>query len=66
MTIATQPVSKPIAAIADDGEYFPMKPEWARNVITAFARFAEEELARLGGTLRVSKDYGLFEGLRPA
>jgi hypothetical protein len=32
----------------------------------AFARFAEEELARLGGMLRVSKDYGLFEAVRPA
>lgn len=30
----------------------------------AFARFAEEEMARLGGVLRVSKDYGLFEGIR--
>lgn len=31
----------------------------------AFARFAEEEMARLGGVLRVSKDYGLFEGMHP-
>ncbi len=29
-------------------------------------RFAEEELRRIGGTLRVSKDYGLFEGVRVA
>jgi hypothetical protein len=29
-----------------------------------FARFAEAEMARLGGALRVSKDYGLFEGVR--
>ncbi|MFP5288516.1 MAG: class I SAM-dependent methyltransferase [Thermoanaerobaculia bacterium] len=30
----------------------------------ALARFVEGELRRQGGTLRVSKDYGLFEALR--
>ena len=30
---------KVISAIADDGDFFPMKPDWARNVITGFARF---------------------------
>ena len=30
---------KVIAAIADDGDFFPMKPEWARNIVTGFARF---------------------------
>ncbi len=30
---------KVIAAITDDGEFFPMKPDWARNVVTGFARF---------------------------
>src|SRR5688572_17981502 len=50
-----------IAAIADDGEYFPMKPEWARNVITAFARFGGQPVGVvasqpkvLGGTLDVN------------
>jgi len=32
-------VQKVIAAIADDGDFFPMKPEFARNVVTGFARF---------------------------
>ena len=32
-------VHKVIGSIADDGDYFPMKPEWARNLVTAFARF---------------------------
>ena len=32
-------VHKVIAAIADDGDFFPMKPEWARNIVTGFARF---------------------------
>jgi methylmalonyl-CoA decarboxylase subunit alpha len=31
---------KVIADIADDGSFFPMKPDWARNLITGFARFA--------------------------
>lgn len=32
-------VHKVIKAIADDGDFFPMKPEWARNLVTGFARF---------------------------
>ncbi len=28
-----------IESIADDGDFFPMKPEWARNIVTGFARF---------------------------
>lgn len=47
-------------------EYVASKVALSPQRKTAFARFAEEELARLGGTLRVSKDYGLFEGTRPA
>jgi acetyl-CoA carboxylase carboxyltransferase component len=50
-----------IEAIADDGEYFPMKPEWARNVITTFARFGGQPVGIvasqpkvLGGTLDVN------------
>ncbi len=31
-------VHKVIGALADDGEFFPMKADWARNVVTGFAR----------------------------
>jgi SAM-dependent methyltransferase len=47
-------------------EYVASKVALSPQRKAAFARFAEAELARLGGTLRVSKDYGLFEGTRPA
>ncbi len=30
---------KVVKEIADDGEFFPMKPDWARNLVTGFARF---------------------------
>jgi acetyl-CoA carboxylase carboxyltransferase component len=50
-----------IEAIVDGGEYFPMKPEWAKNVITCFARFAGQPVGIvasqpkvLGGTLDVN------------
>ena len=52
---------KVIHAIADDGEFFPMKPEWAKNVITGFARFGGQPVGIvasqpkvLGGTLDVN------------
>jgi acetyl-CoA carboxylase carboxyltransferase component len=32
-------VHKVISAIVDDGEFFAMKPDWARNLVTGFARF---------------------------
>ena len=32
-------IHKVIKAIVDDGDFFPMKPDWARNVVTGFARF---------------------------
>ena len=32
-------IHKVIAAVTDDGDFFPMKPDWARNVVTGFARF---------------------------
>src|SRR5687768_12150635 len=32
-------VHRVIEAVADDGDFFPMKPDWARNVVTGFARF---------------------------
>ena len=30
---------KVIAEIADDREFFPIKPDWAKNLVTGFARF---------------------------
>jgi acetyl-CoA carboxylase carboxyltransferase component len=33
-------VRKVIREIVDDGDFFPMKPDWARNLVTGFARFA--------------------------
>ena len=32
-------IHKVITAITDDGDFFPMKPEFARNLVTGFARF---------------------------
>ncbi|MFN2594427.1 MAG: acyl-CoA carboxylase subunit beta [Actinomycetota bacterium] len=32
-------VHQVITSIADDGDFFPMKPDWAKNVVTGFARF---------------------------
>ena len=50
-----------IETIVDDGEFFPMKPEWAKNVITGFARFGGQPVGIvasqpkvLGGTLDVN------------
>ena len=31
---------KVIRSIVDDGEFFAMKPDWAKNLVTGFARFA--------------------------
>jgi acetyl-CoA carboxylase carboxyltransferase component len=31
---------KVVSSIIDEGEFFPMKPEWAKNLVTGFARFA--------------------------
>jgi acetyl-CoA carboxylase carboxyltransferase component len=33
-------VRKVIGSIVDEGEFFPMKPDWAKNLVTGFARFA--------------------------
>ncbi len=51
---------KVIAAVADGGEFFPMKPEWARNLVTGFARFdgrpagiVASQPIHLGGVLDV-------------
>lgn len=50
-----------IETIVDHGEFFPMKPEWAKNVITGFARFGgmpvgivASQPKVLGGTLDVN------------
>ncbi|MCA1830431.1 MAG: acyl-CoA carboxylase subunit beta, partial [Actinobacteria bacterium] len=32
-------IRKVITSIVDDGDFFPMKPEWARSMVTGFARF---------------------------
>lgn len=32
-------VRKVIKLIVDDGDFFPMKPDWARSIVTGFARF---------------------------
>ncbi len=50
-----------IASVVDGGEFFPMKPEWARNVVTGFARFdgrpagiVANQPMMLGGALDVN------------
>lgn len=54
-------VHKVIAEITDDGEFFPMKPDWARNVVTGFARLGGRSVGIvanqpkfLGGALDVN------------
>jgi len=49
-----------IRELVDDGEFFPMKPDWARNLITGFARFdgrpsgiVASQPMHLGGALDV-------------
>ena len=49
-----------IKAIVDDGTFFPMKPDWAKSVITGFARFGGRAVGivasqpmMLGGALGV-------------
>jgi acetyl-CoA carboxylase carboxyltransferase component len=32
-------VRRVIKSIVDDGDFFPMKPDWARSLVTGFARF---------------------------
>ncbi|HEX2088584.1 MAG TPA: acyl-CoA carboxylase subunit beta [Actinomycetota bacterium] len=32
-------VRKVITSIVDDGDFFPMKPDWAKNLVTGFGRF---------------------------
>jgi len=54
-------VRKVINAIVDDGEFFPMKPDWAKNIVTGFARIGGEPVGILanqpmvlGGALDVN------------
>jgi acetyl-CoA carboxylase carboxyltransferase component len=54
-------VRKVIAEIVDDGDFFPIKPAWARNVVTGLARFAgrpagivANQPMHLGGALDVN------------
>src|SRR5207248_7815833 len=54
-------VRKVIRSIVDDGVFFPMKPEWARNLVTGFARFdgrpvgiVANQPTMLGGALDVN------------
>jgi acetyl-CoA carboxylase carboxyltransferase component len=54
-------VRRVIAEIADDGDFFPMKPDWARNLVTGFARFGgrpagivANQPMQLGGALDVN------------
>jgi acetyl-CoA carboxylase carboxyltransferase component len=54
-------VRKVIAAIVDDGDVFWMKPEWAKNLVTGFARIGGEAIGVvanqpmvLGGALDVN------------
>jgi len=54
-------VHKVIKVLADDGDFFPMKPEWARNLVTGFARFGGRPVGivanqpmMLGGALDVN------------
>jgi acetyl-CoA carboxylase carboxyltransferase component len=52
---------KVIRTIVDDGDFFPMKPDWAKNVITGFGRIGGQPIGIvasqpmvLGGTLDVN------------
>lgn len=52
---------KVIPQITDDGDFFPMKPEWAKNLVTGFARFGgrpagivANQPMQLGGALDVN------------
>ena len=54
-------VRKVIRSIVDGGDFFPMKPEWAKNLVTGFARFAgrptgivANQPMMLGGALDVN------------
>jgi len=54
-------VRKVIQAVVDDGEFFAMKPDWAKNIVTGFARIGGQPVGILanqpmvlGGALDVN------------
>ncbi|MGH2746616.1 MAG: acyl-CoA carboxylase subunit beta [Actinomycetota bacterium] len=54
-------IHKVVAAIVDDGDFFPMKQDWARNLVTGFARIGGRSVGILanqpkflGGALDVN------------
>src|SRR3954451_3664458 len=54
-------VRKVIQAVVDDGEFFAMKPDWAKNIVTGFARVGGQPVGILanqpmvlGGALDVN------------
>ena len=54
-------VNKVIASIVDEGTFFPMKPDWAKNLVTGFARIGGRSVGIvanqpkfLGGALDVN------------
>ncbi|MFN2588464.1 MAG: acyl-CoA carboxylase subunit beta, partial [Actinomycetota bacterium] len=54
-------VHRVIDAVVDDGDFFPVKPDWARNVVTGFARLGGRSVGIvanqpkvLGGALDVN------------
>jgi acetyl-CoA carboxylase carboxyltransferase component len=54
-------VRKVIQAVVDDGEFFPIKPEWAKNIVTGLARVGGQPIGVvanqpmvLGGALDVN------------
>ncbi len=54
-------IRKVIRSIVDDGRFFPIKPEWARNLVTGLARFdgrpagiVANQPMMLGGALDVN------------
>lgn len=53
-----------VTEIAPLVDYVASKVALSSERKAAFTRFAEQEMARLGGILRISKDYGLFEAVR--
>src|SRR5438132_1564022 len=54
-------VRKVVTAVVDDGDFFPMKPDWAKNIVTGFARIGGQPVGilankpmDLGGALDVN------------
>src|SRR5437763_1700728 len=54
-------VRKVVQAVVDDGEFFPMKPDWAKNIVTGLARIGGQPVGILanqpmvlGGALDVN------------